>query len=786
MATEGEIFFCPKIDRRMRAANGRFRIYLGGMEIVAGQLPETRAWRALVLVSNTELLGRAWQLGLKLAQAGSGQLLAVAVAAADDAAGMAAAQQALDNACAAAPEEDIVYPLIVADANEQRALRDIVRAAEVDLLMAHLDGPVWHNLNRIPCAVAAVRGDRPEVEGETAASGSNAIRRILMPTHGGPNTAHALNFLLPLTPDVQITALYVAPARLGSNEEAMGHARLRHLLQFTDAHEEVETKVISTDSVIDGIVEEAMQDYDLVILGASMESSIDKVLFGDIPAAVVRHGKIPVMLVRQPKSRMGNLGAKLAWRLQRLLPRLDRAERTDAYVRIRRSARPDLDFFILISLSAMIASLGLILNSPAVVIGAMLVAPLMSPIVGTGLAIVLGDTRFLRLSAAAVLRGALLSIGVSMLAGLLYLNQPLNTELLGRTQPSLIDLGVALFSGLAGAYALCRSDAAGALPGVAIAAALVPPLTTVGITFVGGNFAQSFGALLLFVTNFVAISSATALMFLILGFRPKVVQKERRLAQARSVRGALLMLGIVSALLLVFTYRLAQQNAEETRVINVVETQLAEVANAELNEPPEINFVEDESGATVLQLDLIARARTPISATQMTVLQESIGATLQNDGILDKLELSLIWIQALEPVVPPTATPTPTMTLTASPGPTPTFTPPPTATPTLAPTLMATATAAPTETPPPTATPTPVPTETPPPTATPETAVIDYPYGLNLRAAPALTADVLQTLAQGAVVVLLPGQETADGYTWQQVLVDGVTGWVSAEFLIRP
>jgi uncharacterized hydrophobic protein (TIGR00271 family) len=187
---------------------------------------------------------------------------------------------------------------------------------------------------------------------------------------------------------------------------------------------------------------------------------------------------------------------------------MDMAKRAEAYTRIRRSARPDIDFYMLITLAAAIAALGLATNSTAVVIGAMLVAPLMSPMVGMGMAVVLGDARFLRLSSGAVFKGAVLAILVGMLVGLVMVlfKLPITAEILGRTQPSLLDLAIALFSGLAAAFALSRSDAAGALPGVAIAAALVPPLTAVGITFSAGLFLESFGAVLLFLSNLVAIS----------------------------------------------------------------------------------------------------------------------------------------------------------------------------------------------------------------------------------------------------------------------------------------
>ena len=228
----------------------------------------------------------------------------------------------------------------------------------------------------------------------------------------------------------------------------------------------------------------------------------------------------------------------------------------------------------------MIAALGLIVDSPAVVIGAMLVAPLMSPIVGTGMAIVLGDARFLRLSLVAVLRGVALAVAVGALSGLLYLDRPLTAELLARTEPTLLDLAIALFSGLAGAYALSNSDAAGALPGVAIAAALVPPLATVGISLTTGHEQEALGALLLFTTNFVAISSATALVFLILGFRPRIARRERHSARARNVRIAMMLLGIIAALLTTTTYRLARNSRLESHIRSVIYQSVLDVAEA--------------------------------------------------------------------------------------------------------------------------------------------------------------------------------------------------------------
>lgn len=179
----------------------------------------------------------------------------------------------------------------------------------------------------------------------------------------------------------------------------------------------------------------------------------------------------------------------------------------------------NLNYWLELAISAGIATLGLVLNSPAVVIGAMLISPLMGPILGFGLALAAADL-YLGLKS---LISLVLSIvaAISFSAALVWL-LPFHSqtgEILARTQPNLLDLGVALLSGIAGAVVVCRGGGGGgitALPGVAIAVALMPPLCTVGFG-IGSGWVQSIvsGAGLLFVTNLVAIGASAFAVFLL-------------------------------------------------------------------------------------------------------------------------------------------------------------------------------------------------------------------------------------------------------------------------------
>ncbi|MFW6062745.1 MAG: DUF389 domain-containing protein [Chloroflexota bacterium] len=657
------------------------------MEIIEGTIPQEKKWRVMTLLNPQQEPGLAWRFTQQLAKAGNGEAVAlIIVQESATESELNAARQVIQQAQEEFIANLVCHYLLVTSGNFHNALKNVIEQADIDLLLADGDSAYWRRLDKLPCPAAIIRGSAYQAYAqadrdshEPAASDESPeqesirpIRRILIPTAGGPNSATALSFLLPLTPAVEITALYVAPSYLGSNEAAHGHARLRQLTSFADASERIQIRVVQAESATAGIVEEASGDYDLVIIGASRESSIDRALFGDVVGAVVRQSKTPVAVVWEPSSPFVDVARSLAWRLQRIIPRLALSERTEVYVRIRRSARPNIDFYILMGLSALIAALGMLLSSPAVVIGAMLVAPLMSPMIGAGLAIVLGNTRFLRLSVAAVIKGAMLSIFLGLAMGLLQMEEPLTGEILSRTQPTLLDLGVALFAGLAGAYALAHSTVAAALPGVAISAALVPPLAAVGITLAAGHFRESLGAGLLFTTNLTAIVAAAVFVFFLLGFRPNREQKAQRMVRQRSVRVAMILLVAITLVLGVTTYELAAEAALETRIREVVDTHVGEMEGTELAEPVSIEDMTDESEPLTLHLTL--RSTGPILHRQADALRTAIGSDLSGhvDGNREiAMTVTVIRVTFLDPEVPPT----PTATFEPASTPAPTFTP---------------------------------------------------------------------------------------------------------------
>ena len=204
--------------------------------------------------------------------------------------------------------------------------------------------------------------------------------------------------------------------------------------------------------------------------------------------------------------------------------RLSREERRAIISEIKPMASPSFDFLLMVVLSCSIATMGLITNSPAVIIGAMLLAPLMSPLIAIGLAAMSGDSKLLGTAFTTILRGALLAVLLSFLITkintlLPFISfQELPTEIIARTNPSPTDLMIALAGGLAAAYAMTNPNLSAALPGVAIATALMPPLCTIGIGISIGRWDVAGGASLLFLTNAVTIAFAATLVFFLRGF----------------------------------------------------------------------------------------------------------------------------------------------------------------------------------------------------------------------------------------------------------------------------
>ncbi|MEA3326787.1 MAG: DUF389 domain-containing protein [Chloroflexota bacterium] len=458
------------------------------------------------------------------------------------------------------------------------------------------------------------------------------------------------------------------------------------------------------------------------------------------------------------------------WLSQNIKP-LSAERRKEIIDNIRTASSPGFDYFLLVILSGSIATLGLINDSPAVIIGAMLVAPLMSPILGVGVGSITADTNLARNALSSLLRGAVLAIILSALLTLSNIYLPfvpslleIPDEILNRTQPTPNNLIIALAGGLAAAYSMAQPHLSAALPGVAIATALMPPLSTIGIGIALGRWDIAGGAALLFLTNAITIAFAATLVFFLEGFVPSVERTNGKFPKTLILAGVLT--GALLIILTILGARLVTQAQENRLINNLIESEIAEIKNAEMVDLV-IARVEKE-----IQLEFTIRSNNPLNYTDVVALQKTLVSRLDKPV---SLVVNHISSETLDPLIPPTHTLTPTITSTPTQGPSSTWT--------ITSTQTQTETATQTET----MLPSPTATEIPS-TPTPLTAFVirtGIPPYYNLYLEPGGT--VITQLSANSPLRDLDETMTYDCLVWVKVQTEnGQVGWYPKRYLLYP
>jgi len=204
---------------------------------------------------------------------------------------------------------------------------------------------------------------------------------------------------------------------------------------------------------------------------------------------------------------------------QALRANVKKIDHKNVRLNIQADALPSKTFFIMNALAAIIAGYGLLADSSAVVIGAMLVAMMLGPISGIALSFI--DNRWIlfRTAFTTLILGLIMIFSIGVILGLININLPITNEILARTQPTIIDLMIALAGGAAGAFASISPRLSVAVVGVAVATALVPPLVVSGILVAHMEWKNATNALILAVTNIIAIQVSSSLVLWIAGFR---------------------------------------------------------------------------------------------------------------------------------------------------------------------------------------------------------------------------------------------------------------------------
>ncbi|HHP7229231.1 MAG TPA: TIGR00341 family protein [Xenococcaceae cyanobacterium] len=298
-----------------------------------------------------------------------------------------------------------------------------------------------------------------------------------------------------------------------------------------------------------------------------------------------------------------------------------------------RASVPSFSFHFMLGLSSIIATLGLLGNNVAIIIGAMIIAPLIGPIMGITYSSVMSNRRLLRRSSLTLLTGVILSVVIAWLTTLIIGLKTINPEVLARANPTLLDLGIALAAGAAGAFANSRRRIADALPGVAIAVALVPPLSVIGIGLALQEIHLAIGSSLLFLTNLIGIIFSGGIVFL--------CQSYGNVERAKQGLVFSICVLVLLALPLSFSLRelLIKQNVSRNiqQLLRYETTTFAEA---------EIRSIQVQPQQEFLLIDMeIATPLNSISQAQINLVQDFLQARLNNPV---KLRVKIIPVKVLE------------------------------------------------------------------------------------------------------------------------------------------
>ncbi len=292
----------------------------------------------------------------------------------------------------------------------------------------------------------------------------------------------------------------------------------------------------------------------------------------------------------------------------------------ELFLALKESSKLSSVFLVLMVLSTLLATTGLFQNSVPVVIGAMILAPLMAPIISLAMGIARGENLLIGNSIKTLSYGIFTALLFSCIYTYLMPLSELTSEMRGRLNPNILDLMVAFISGVAGAYANSKSEVAKSLAGVAIAVALVPPLSVTGIGIGWGDFDVIYGSFLLFITNLVGITLSASLTFLVLGYAP--IHRAKKGLVYSSI-----ILAIVTVPLIISFTKLIKQN----NILSELNNKTYIIDNKKID----ISVLEVDLSGDVPLLFIKTKSEELLSKYDLQILKQNISKEIDDEVELD-------------------------------------------------------------------------------------------------------------------------------------------------------
>lgn len=529
------------------------------------------------------------------------------------------------------------------------AVIPVVQREDVELLLAAAEDQSGHTgasyatnpmLRSSPCHTIILFGSEDR---------STSAEQIFVGVSDSPHDATA-SFLACRMAERADSRVMLARAEMDFEQEAfeVGRRELQQILRDAGAEGDhrIECRVFRKGDA--DHLSSVMNEHDLVLMAANSNKIRGILELTDRPTVAV--------IKRAPQLR--------AWRRSKRgaewNPRLSPADYADLIQGLRRGSRLNADFLTMLCLASVVASIGLLQNSPAVVIGSMLLAPLMTPMIGCGLALAQANPKLGNDALHSVGLGLLATLTISFVIGLVTPGAELTPQILSRGNPTLLDLVVALASAAAAAYALARPSLVGSIAGVAIATALVPPLCSAGLAFAYASLSLAKGAALLFSTNFVAIVIAAALTFRVMGITAAKAQSRQRLWVFRVAAA----LGVAIILFLIPLQRALNRSLVEAKpqpatyplarsVIEALEYRIEQEANVELIAAGRPSSPNDTTDVLVF-----VGAPGELDRAFGREIIDIVKTTMQNDSLTVEVHcLRELWQESTKPLPEPDSEP---------------------------------------------------------------------------------------------------------------------------------
>lgn len=537
---------------------------------------------------------------------------------------------------AGAPVELMIHP-----ANGiARGILDVTREVGADLLMLNVRhsaaqdfeiGIVTHNVvEAAPCDLLVyIHHDDPH------------YRRIVVPMDSSEHARAAGKVALRLGNALKLPVTALVVQRQGHTKRE-GRQAIKQALSGLPGANTVEERIVYADDPTSGLLANS-DASDLIVIDFTRRDLLEKWLFSRFSERLLNRTTSSVILT----SAWGNNGFShtLRQRLNRVIPTLTEAEQDDVEWQAEDLSQPTLDYWVLMATGAVIAAAGLLLNSAALIIGAMLVAPLKRPITTFSVGLTTGRVLLIRRALQTILVGVLLSFIIGFIGGKLLVIGAPTEQMQSWSHPTLTDAVVALAAGIVGAYASARKNIADSLAGVAIATSLEPAVANIGLGAAMGNLQLALGAALLFATNIVCIILAGWAVYFWMGMRPRQIEKSRRRQYTSWALVMVLLLPVLVVLL-----RLTNRESASSLVSTRLEEAFA---------PAEVVEMRVADGDP---LDILATVRSsePITPQTVEIIQNTLSSELQQS-----VKLRVIVQTVIEPL--PEATPPVTPEVTDGP-----------------------------------------------------------------------------------------------------------------------